>query len=180
MKIKLTNGNNNKLNNLSIQNLLIITYRQFLTDRCLWMSLLIGILVLLGVFLFQLKIKLAMSLLFGPSVTALSFSFAMMSAAKLLFPDDFLSYLAHDSYKESEINEVYVIFSPFVLGSISWGILAIMSLIGISLDFSFIKGFIRSILEVIVIIISSFSVLNLIQLMWIIIRLTIEKAFSDL
>ncbi|MFW6770221.1 hypothetical protein [Leuconostoc citreum] len=172
-------GKNNKLKKLSIKELLLVTKKQFLTDWCVRISILIGALLLLINIFFGINVNISMSMLFGPSVTALSFSFAMMSAVKVLFPDEDLYEMAHAEYAENKVNGVYVLFSPFILGSIAWGIVAIASFVSTSINFSFIFGLWRNLFEILVFVVTLFSVLNLVQLMWIIVRLTIEKSFKN-
>lgn len=176
-KIELTKGNNNQLKKLSPITISIVTWKQIFLDKWIMFSMIIASIVIGLLNLSKVAPYLSASLLFGPSVTALSFSLAMISSVKNLISDEVLKFLAQENYDLNQTNDVYALFSPFVVVSFSWGTIAMLSLLGISFDFSFISGYFRFFLEDILTLFTTFAIINLIQLMWTIIRMNIEKAF---
>ncbi|MFT8598823.1 MAG: hypothetical protein ABF709_01350 [Leuconostoc pseudomesenteroides] len=176
-KIELTKGKNNQLKKLSPITISIVTWKQIFLDKWIMVSMIVAVIIIGVLNIFELGPFLSASFLFGPSVTALSFSLAMISSVKNLISDEVLEFLAQEDYSPNETNDVYALFSPFVVVSFSWGTIAVLSLLGISFNFSFISGYFRFFLEDTLTFFTIFAIINLIQLMWTIIRMNIEKAF---
>ncbi|NLS37634.1 hypothetical protein GHU05_01635 [Fructobacillus tropaeoli] len=182
MKKKWIEGNNKKITKLGPVRLLVVTSRYIFLDFSFITTLILMALLLLMVYFFKLKIIIPFNVIFSGSITAISFSFAMMAAIKLIVTEPMLNFYAHDDYEHSnrKVNKIYVFFSPFLVSLISWGVVSLISLIALSVNINYSGKRIMDYVAVIFLSLVIYSILNVIQLMWTILRLTIQKAFKGI
>lgn len=178
MKKKWIEGNNKQISKLTPIRLLIVTSRNIFRDFSFISSVIIMSMLLIMVYFQKLKIVVPFNVIFSGSITAISFSFAMMAAIKVIVTESMLSFYAHENVK-GNANEIYIFFSPFLVSLVSWGIVSLISLMALSFGINYSSNGLMNYIAAIFLSLVIYSILSIIQLMWTILRLTIQKAFKD-
>lgn len=178
MKKTLVKGENKKIIKLTPFSMLIVTRKYIVKDFSFITTIIFSVILCFLVYFFNLTIRIPLNLIFSGSITAISFSFAMMAAIKIVLNEKMLTFYANSKY--SGVNYIYIFFAPFLKSLITWGAVAVISLITLSIRIKYSIGWMKNYLEAFLLSLVIYSILNLVQLMWEILRMTIEKSFSKI